>query len=104
MDFVVAAVIMACSRMFMNAVSQIAPIISASCLLIRRPREKADYDLTLSSFITVSALSPTLAIAVSISSLLFPSFLTHNFAIPLFERSIRLRSGLGGRICRVMAA
>ena len=67
------------------------------------PAWKAGYDRVRSSFITVLALSPTFEIAAAISSLLFPSFLTHCFAISLSERSIRLRSGLGGRISGVMA-
>ena len=42
---------------------------------------KRGYDRVRSSFITVLALSPTLEIAAAISSLLFPSFLTHCLAI-----------------------
>lgn len=52
--------------------------------------------LDCNSFFTVSALSPTLAIAASISSFDFPKYLHQWRVKPLVERSTRLRSSFGG--------
>ena len=57
--------------------------------------------LVCNSFRTVSALSPTLAIAASISSFDFPKYLHQWRAKSLVERSTRLRGGFESEVFNI---